>query len=143
MTAMLLLYILLKSYRNNVTYVSKICYHAVLQEHKINDALVVPTSNVHASPSTFLFEVCCLTTLSLSKLYKDSVDDRTINAYGTVGVMRTVRRNRCTRRKPVPVPLRPPQIPYYLTCDRHRADEVRSLTCGTTLRHVAITDCRK
>jgi hypothetical protein len=41
--------------------------------------------------------------------------------YGAVGGMRIGRGNRCTRRKPAPVPLCPPQIPHDLTWDRTRA----------------------
>jgi hypothetical protein len=44
--------------------------------------------------------------------------------YGAVGGMRIDRGNRSTRRKPVPVPLCPPQIPYDLTCDRTGAAAV-------------------
>jgi hypothetical protein len=40
---------------------------------------------------------------------------------GAVGGMRIGRENRSTRRKPAPVPLSPPQIPYDLTLDRTMA----------------------
>jgi hypothetical protein len=40
---------------------------------------------------------------------------------GVFGGMRIGRGNRSTRRKPAPVPLRPPQIPNDLTWDRARA----------------------
>jgi hypothetical protein len=46
------------------------------------------------------------------------VDD---DDYGAVRGMRIGRGNRSTRRKPVPVPLCPSQIPYDLTWDRTRA----------------------
>jgi hypothetical protein len=38
-----------------------------------------------------------------------------------VGGIKIVRGNRSTQRKPVPVPLRPPQIPHDLTWARTRA----------------------
>jgi hypothetical protein len=44
---------------------------------------------------------------------------------GEIGVM-IGRGNRSTRRKPAPVPLRPPQIPYDLTRTRTRAAAVGS-----------------
>jgi hypothetical protein len=46
--------------------------------------------------------------------------------YGAVGGMRIGRGNRSTRKKPAPVPLCPPQIPYDLTRDRPRAAAVGS-----------------
>jgi hypothetical protein len=48
---------------------------------------------------------------------------------GAVGGMRLGRGNRSTRRKPAPVPLRPPQILYDLTWDRTwaAADAIRRL----------------
>jgi hypothetical protein len=46
------------------------------------------------------------------------------NDYGAVGGMRVGSGNRSTRRKPAPVPLRPPQIPHDLTWDRTRASAV-------------------
>jgi hypothetical protein len=47
-----------------------------------------------------------------------------INEYEATGEMRTGGGNRSTRRKPVPVPLCPPQIPQDLTWDRTRAAAV-------------------
>jgi hypothetical protein len=46
--------------------------------------------------------------------------------YGAVGGMRIGKGNRSTRRKPAPLPLRPPQIPHDLTWDRSRAAAVGS-----------------
>jgi hypothetical protein len=48
------------------------------------------------------------------------------NECGAVGGMRIGRGNRSTRRKPVPMPLCPPQIPQYLTLFRTRAAAVGS-----------------
>jgi hypothetical protein len=45
---------------------------------------------------------------------------------GTVGGMRIGRGNRSIRRKPDPMPLRPPQIPHDLTWARTRAAAVGS-----------------
>jgi hypothetical protein len=45
---------------------------------------------------------------------------------GAIGGMRTGRVNRSTRRKPAPVPLRPPQIPHDLTRARTEAAAVGS-----------------
>jgi hypothetical protein len=45
---------------------------------------------------------------------------------GSIGRLRIGRRNRSTRRKPTPVPLCPPQIPYDLTPARTRAATVGS-----------------
>jgi hypothetical protein len=55
---------------------------------------------------------------------------------GTVGGMRISRGNRGTRRKPVPVPLCPPQIPQDLTWARSRAaaEGSRRLTGWTVAR---------
>jgi hypothetical protein len=59
-----------------------------------------------------------LMTMSVSKTY--SVDDTMINECGAVGGgTRIGRENRRTRKKPSPVPLRPPQIPHDLTQDRN------------------------
>jgi hypothetical protein len=41
--------------------------------------------------------------------------------FAAIGGMTTDRGNRSTRRKPAPVPLCPPQIPYNLTWARTRA----------------------
>jgi hypothetical protein len=49
---------------------------------------------------------CCLTTLSVSKLY--SIEDRIMNEHGAVSEKRIGRGNRSTRRETAPVPLRPP-----------------------------------
>jgi hypothetical protein len=57
--------------------------------------------------------VCYLTMLSFSRLY--SVDDRMFNECGVVGGMGVGRGDRTTRRKPVPLPLCPPQIPHDMT----------------------------
>jgi hypothetical protein len=54
---------------------------------------------------------------------------RMTDDYGTFGRTRIGRRNGRIRRKPIPVPLFPPQIPNDLTCDRtHAAAESRRLT---------------
>jgi hypothetical protein len=45
---------------------------------------------------------------------------------GVVGGMRIGRGNRSNRRKPAPVPLRPPKIPHDLTWDRTLAAAVES-----------------
>jgi hypothetical protein len=45
---------------------------------------------------------------------------------GAFGGMRIGRGKRNTRRKPIPVPLCPPQIPHDLTWDRTRATAVGS-----------------
>jgi hypothetical protein len=50
-----------------------------------------------------------------------------VNECGAFGWMRIGKRNGSTRRKPVPVPLCPPQIPNDLTRDRTRAAIVGSL----------------
>jgi hypothetical protein len=47
--------------------------------------------------------------LSVSKLH--SADDSMINEYGAGGGMRIGRGNRCTRRKPAPVPFCPLKAP--------------------------------
>jgi hypothetical protein len=53
---------------------------------------------------------------------------------GAVGGMRIGRRKRYTRRKPAPVPFRPPQVPYNLTRARTRAAAVENqrLTAWST-----------
>jgi hypothetical protein len=51
-----------------------------------------------------------LTRLSVSSLY--SVDDRMINEYRAVSGMRIGRGGRSTWRKPSPLPVCPPQIPF-------------------------------
>jgi hypothetical protein len=53
--------------------------------------------------------------------------------YGAVGGMRIGMGNRSTRRKPTPVPLCLPQIPYDLTRARTRAAAVGSGRPWTTL----------
>jgi hypothetical protein len=55
---------------------------------------------------------------------------------GAVGGIRFGSRNRSTWRKPVPMPLRPPQIPQDLTWDRTQAATVgsRRLTVWDTAR---------
>jgi hypothetical protein len=45
---------------------------------------------------------------------------------GTVDGIKIGRGSRCTQRKPTPMPLCPPQIPYDLTWDRTRAVSVGS-----------------
>jgi hypothetical protein len=45
---------------------------------------------------------------------------------GTIGGMKIGRGNRSTRRKPVPTPLCPPQIPLDQTRDRTRASALGS-----------------
>jgi hypothetical protein len=52
------------------------------------------------------------TSATVDLLYRPRMID---NDYGAVGGMRIGRGNRSTRRKPAPVPLRPPQIPHDLT----------------------------
>jgi hypothetical protein len=57
--------------------------------------------------------------------------------YGAVDGMRIGRGNRSTRRKPVPVPLCPPQIPHDLTWGRTRAAAAvgsQRLTAGAMAR---------
>jgi hypothetical protein len=49
-----------------------------------------------------------------------------INEYGAVGGMINGTRNRSTWKKPVPVPLFPPQIPHDLTWNQTRAAAVGS-----------------
>jgi hypothetical protein len=51
---------------------------------------------------------------------------------GAIGGMRIGRGNRSIRRKPAPVSLRPPQIPYDLNWARTRAAAIgsRRLTAG-------------
>jgi hypothetical protein len=63
------------------------------------------------------------TPASVGLLYQPLMID---DDYGAVGGMRIGRGNRSTRRKPVPVPLCPPQIPHDLTWDRTRAAAVGS-----------------
>jgi hypothetical protein len=46
-----------------------------------------------------------------------SVDDRMINECGAVGGKKTGWGNQSSQRKPVPVPLCPPQIPHDWTWD--------------------------
>jgi hypothetical protein len=89
------------------------------------------------------FEVCYLTTLVGLRLH--SVDNRMINECGAVGGMRIGRGNRSTRRKPAPIPLRPPQIPHDLTWDRSRATAVgnRRLTAWAMGRSFYTTDACK
>jgi hypothetical protein len=53
--------------------------------------------------------------LSVSRLY--SIDDKVINKYGAVGGMRVDRWKQSIQRKPVPVPLSPPQILHDTTWD--------------------------
>jgi hypothetical protein len=67
--------------------------------------------------------VCvCVTMLSVSRLY--SIDDRMIDEHEAVCGMKIGRGNRCTRRKPAPVPLCPSQIPHDPIWDRTQASEV-------------------
>jgi hypothetical protein len=56
---------------------------------------------------------------SVLKVY--SVNDTTINECAAVHGMRTSRENQSAQRKPVPVPLCPPQIPHDLTWDQTQA----------------------
>jgi hypothetical protein len=55
--------------------------------------------------------------------YRDDItsDNRVINERDAVDGVGIVRVNQSTRRKPVPVPLRPPQTPRDLTLGRTRA----------------------
>jgi hypothetical protein len=55
-----------------------------------------------------------------------SVDDRTVNKYGTVGGLIIGRGNKIARRKSTAVLLYTPQIPYELNEDRTRAVTVGS-----------------
>jgi hypothetical protein len=59
---------------------------------------------------------------------------RMIDDCAAFGGMRIGRGNRSARRKPAPVPLRPPQIPHYLTWDRTRAVGSRRLTAWAMAR---------
>jgi hypothetical protein len=61
---------------------------------------------------------------------------RMIDECGAVGGMRIGKGNRNTRKKPVPMPLCPPQIPHDLTWARTRAAAVgsRRLTSWATAR---------
>jgi hypothetical protein len=68
---------------------------------------------------------------------------------GTVDGMRIFRTKRSTRRKPVPVPLCPPEIPRELTCDRgcrSGKPATNRLSYGTALymefTHAAYADSR-
>jgi hypothetical protein len=56
-------------------------------------------------------------------IYDDDDDD---DCCGPIGVMRNVRGNRSTKRKPAPVTLSPPQISHDLTRVRTRAAAVDS-----------------
>jgi hypothetical protein len=56
--------------------------------------------------------------MSVQRLY--SIDNRKINDCEEVGGIIIGRGNRNIRRKPAPVPLCSPQIPYDLTWDRTR-----------------------
>jgi hypothetical protein len=56
----------------------------------------------------------------------DDDDDDDDDECGAVSGMRIGRGNLSTRRKPAPVPLRPPQIPRDLTWARTRAAAVGS-----------------
>jgi hypothetical protein len=53
-----------------------------------------------------------------------------MNECGAVGGMKIGKAKQSARRKPVPVPLYPPQVPLYLTWDRTEAAEVGFLFCG-------------
>jgi hypothetical protein len=57
---------------------------------------------------------------------------------GTDGGKRTGRENRSCRRKPAPVPLCPPQIPYDLIWARNRAAAVGSLWHGHVMPLVPV-----
>jgi hypothetical protein len=50
-----------------------------------------------------------------------------LDVYGAFGGMRIGRGNRSTHKNPVPVPIRPPQIPHDLTWDRPQTGAVESL----------------
>jgi hypothetical protein len=52
---------------------------------------------------------------------------------GVVGGMRTGRGNRSTRRKPAPVPLRPPKIPHELTWARSGNLAINIVSHGTAI----------
>jgi hypothetical protein len=64
------------------------------------------------------------TSATVGLLYQPRLID---DDYGAVGGMRIGRGNRSTRRKPVPVPFCPPQIPHDLTWDQTRAAAVGNL----------------
>jgi hypothetical protein len=49
-----------------------------------------------------------------------------VNEYGAGGGIITGRGNQIVKRKPAPVPLSSPQIPYYMTWDQVRAVELES-----------------
>jgi hypothetical protein len=66
------------------------------------------------------------TSATAGLLYQPRMIDDDDDDYGAVGGIRIGRGNRSTRRKPVPVPLYPPQIPHDLTCDQTRAAAVGS-----------------
>jgi hypothetical protein len=100
-----------------------ISYLVILKTRCLQLWVAVPTYHRYSSQQ-FYFHILCntfsflllsyLMTLWIWRLY--SVDDGNINEYGRVA-MRIGRGNRRTRRKPAPVPLRLPQIPYDVTQD--------------------------
>jgi hypothetical protein len=77
---------------------------------------------LHEISSHCLYEYSSLEIII--KVYQPRMID---DEHGAVGGMRIDRGNRSTRRKPVPLPLCPPQIPYELIWDRIRAAAVGSL----------------
>lgn len=86
--------------------------------HHLRHSGILNSTTLHRHPNTNCYgslplrSFRCLTTLTVSRLH--SVCDRMINEYG-IG-----RGNRSVRRKAVPVPLCPLQIPQDLSWDRTR-----------------------
>jgi hypothetical protein len=81
-----------------------------------------PTLNLHCNNDHLLFFIIIISGVGLSPLgtaatsgllYKPQIIDE--ENCGAIGGMKTGRRNRSTRRKPAPAPLRPPQIPHAQT----------------------------
>jgi hypothetical protein len=89
--------------------------------------LLYRTNNFQTYPHgivSYSFSVSYIITLSASKLC--STDHWTSNKCGAVGWVKTGRGNESTWRKPIPLPLCPPQIPYGLTWDQTQATMVTS-----------------
>jgi hypothetical protein len=109
------------------------CYSlSLIQLVQSNRGILEFCGNLMESPLQHLSEsdlilffsllFCYLMTLSVLRLH--SISDKMINECGAAGGMRTGRGNWGTRRKPVPEPLCPPQIPQDLSWNQTWATTV-------------------